>query len=98
MKSRSQSLRRLAPLFVLLAPLSFACGGGNAEIQPCPHTSGAMPATASDVSPPKAAEGPPTPEEAAAFIADVETNLRKLWVARDRAGWVQENFITDDTE
>jgi peptidyl-dipeptidase A len=40
----------------------------------------------------------PTVDEAAAFVADVEDHLRRLWVARDRANWVNENFITDDTE
>jgi peptidyl-dipeptidase A len=40
----------------------------------------------------------PTPAEARSFLDDVEDHLRKLWVARDRAGWVNENFITDDTE
>ena len=38
------------------------------------------------------------PESARAFVADVEDHLRALWVARDRANWVNENFITDDTE
>jgi peptidyl-dipeptidase A len=44
--------------------------------------------------------GPPPPsiDEASAFVADVEAHLRRLWVARDRASWVSENFITDDTE
>jgi peptidyl-dipeptidase A len=37
-------------------------------------------------------------EEARAFVDEVEGNLRRLWVARDRANWVNENFITDDTE
>jgi peptidyl-dipeptidase A len=32
------------------------------------------------------------------FVDDVEANLRRLWVARDRANWVNENFITDDTD
>ena len=40
----------------------------------------------------------PTVQEATAFVDDVEENLRRLWVARDRAGWVAANFITDDTE
>ncbi len=40
----------------------------------------------------------PTVEEARAFMDDVEKQLRPLWIARDRAGWVNENFITDDTE
>ncbi len=37
-------------------------------------------------------------QEAQAFVAGVEADLRRLWVARDRAGWVNQNFITDDTE
>jgi peptidyl-dipeptidase A len=41
---------------------------------------------------------PPTPDEARAFVAEVEDHLRQLWVARDRANWINENFITDDTE
>jgi peptidyl-dipeptidase A len=41
---------------------------------------------------------PPTVEEAQGFYDGVDKDLRRLWVARDRAGWVNENFITDDTE
>jgi len=41
---------------------------------------------------------PPTAEEARAYFDGVDKELRRLWVARDRAGWVNENFITDDTE
>jgi len=37
-------------------------------------------------------------DEARAFVAEVEENLRRLWVARDKALWVNETFITDDTE
>jgi peptidyl-dipeptidase A len=40
----------------------------------------------------------PTVDEARAFVAEVETRLHELWVARDEANWVNENFITDDTE
>jgi peptidyl-dipeptidase A len=40
----------------------------------------------------------PTVEEASAFVAKVNADLRRLWVARDRASWVNQNFITDDTE
>jgi peptidyl-dipeptidase A len=39
-----------------------------------------------------------TPEEARAFLGEVDTNLRKLWVQSSRADWVSQNFITDDTE
>jgi peptidyl-dipeptidase A len=53
----------------------------------------AAPGLPADAGPP-----PPTVAEAIAFVADVEQHLRTLWVARDRANWVNENFITDDTE
>ncbi|HKQ62980.1 MAG TPA: M2 family metallopeptidase [Candidatus Polarisedimenticolaceae bacterium] len=45
-----------------------------------------------------AAPAPPTAKEAEAFLADAEKKLLELWIAGERAGWVQSNFITDDTE
>src|SRR5262249_33770146 len=39
-----------------------------------------------------------TVDEARAFLEKVDKDLRRLWTARDRAGWVAQNFITDDTE
>jgi len=41
---------------------------------------------------------PPTAVEAQKFIEDAEQRLFDLGVRASRAGWVQENFITDDTE
>ncbi|MGB8494824.1 MAG: M2 family metallopeptidase [Candidatus Acidiferrum sp.] len=40
----------------------------------------------------------PTPEEAKKFIEDAEQRLFDLNNRASRASWVQENFITDDTE
>src|SRR5271168_2556653 len=40
----------------------------------------------------------PTAAEADAFIANSEEKLFDLAVKAQRAAWVQENFITDDTE
>ena len=40
----------------------------------------------------------PTIEEARAFIDAAEKRLLDLGTAAQRANWVQENFITDDTE
>jgi peptidyl-dipeptidase A len=40
----------------------------------------------------------PTPAEAAQFMRQAEDRLRDLSIKAQRAGWVQENFITDDTE
>ena len=47
---------------------------------------------------PTAAETAPTVAEADAFIADAEQKLFDLGVKAQRAAWVQENFITEDTE
>jgi peptidyl-dipeptidase A len=43
-------------------------------------------------------KAPPTTVEAQKFIEDAEQRLFDLGVKASRAGWVQENFITDDTE
>jgi peptidyl-dipeptidase A len=43
-------------------------------------------------------KAPPTAVEAQKFIEDAEQRLFDLGVKASRAGWVQENFITDDTE
>jgi peptidyl-dipeptidase A len=40
----------------------------------------------------------PTAAEAERFISQAETRLNELNTRAARAGWVQENFITDDTE
>jgi peptidyl-dipeptidase A len=40
----------------------------------------------------------PTSEEAKKFIEDAEQRLFELGVKAGRAAWVQENFITEDTE
>src|SRR5256885_17038554 len=42
--------------------------------------------------------GLPTEEEAKAFLDDAEKRLFDISVKASRASWVQENFITDDTE
>jgi peptidyl-dipeptidase A len=95
---KARLLTSLAPisfasfaLLALLAPLaSVASGCGGAEpapAAPCPKVSVAAPSS-----------GAATAEEAKAFIDQVDKDLRRLWVARDRAGWTNQNFITDDTE
>jgi peptidyl-dipeptidase A len=44
------------------------------------------------------AKGAATVAEAQAFMKKAEDQLEDLGVRASRAGWVQENFITDDTE
>src|ERR1700743_2598233 len=41
---------------------------------------------------------PPTVEESGKFLADAEVRLLDLGVKASHANWVQENFITEDTE
>jgi peptidyl-dipeptidase A len=104
-RGRSGAVNRKARLLTSLAPISFAsfallallaplasvasgCGGAEpAPAAPCPKVSVAAPSS-----------GAATAEEAKAFIDQVDKDLRRLWVARDRAGWTNQNFITDDTE
>jgi len=44
------------------------------------------------------AKGAPTVAEAERFVKGAEARLTALAIRADRAGWVTENFITDDTE
>ena len=53
---------------------------------------------ASTAAPPGPGGKSPTAAEAKAFIEDVETHLLAFGIASDRADWVQQNFITEDTE
>jgi peptidyl-dipeptidase A len=79
-----------------LVTIAAACGDATpppqAPAPKCPEPIAAPPVT------PTTAQGPATPEEAKRFVAEVDKDLRRLWIARDRAGWVNQNFITDDTE
>ncbi len=39
-----------------------------------------------------------TVDDAQEFIEQTERELLELWIANERAGWVQANFITEDTD
>jgi peptidyl-dipeptidase A len=41
---------------------------------------------------------PPTAADAAAFLKEVDAQLLQLGISLSQAGWVQQNFITVDTE
>lgn len=76
------SVASLGPVIALAA-----CGGGEPSAK-APSNAAAQPTTSA----------PATPDEAKKFASQVDKDLRRLWIARDRAGWVNQNFITDDTE
>ena len=85
------SLSFAPAVFVLLAA---ACGG---ESPPPPQTPSAPepPRHGVQTAPVVSAA---TADGAKKFMTEVDKDLRRLWVARDRAGWINQNFITDDTE
>jgi peptidyl-dipeptidase A len=79
--------------------LAVACGGETPPpAAPCPKCPdpGAAHGGSASTSPPTPSAA--TPEEAKKFVEQVDKDLRRLWIARDRAAWVNQNFITDDTE
>ena len=65
---------------------------GCPEDAPPPPAPTAAPTTTSTA--PEAA----TPAQAKAFMEEVDRELKKLFIKRERAGWVSSNFITSDTE
>lgn len=79
-----------------------ACGGGQeARCPQAPSTTApATPVSNALAAVSGTAKSAPAPsvDEARAFFAQVDKDVRRLWIARDRAGWVSQNFITDDTE
>jgi peptidyl-dipeptidase A len=56
------------------------------------------PALAAVAATAPAPAAPPTVAEARKFIEAAEAELLDLWIAAERASWVLETFITDDTE
>jgi peptidyl-dipeptidase A len=91
---------RSLPATLLLASavplLAAACGGSPGDNAMTPANPPPLPPPVTVTAP--AAPAGPTVDQAVAFVEDVEAHLSKLWPARDQALWVNENFITDDTE
>jgi len=88
-KPRSFSSRfRIAPL-ALVALVGIAC-----EQPPAPPPATTAPAASASA---KSTPAAPTVEEATAFAARVDKDLKKLWTAAARASWVNQTYITDDT-
>ena len=60
----------------------------------CATTTSSQPQTSDKPGP----RGKPTAEEAKAFVAKLDVELRRLAVRSSTAEWIKNNFITDDTE
>lgn len=94
--NRLRSLASLAASIASAATVLAACTD-VAQVEPavpCPPASAAT--TAPTLAPPP--EAAPTEADARAFLTDVDRDLRRVWTQSSRAGWVQANFITDDTD
>jgi peptidyl-dipeptidase A len=93
-KSRLVSV--LAP--AVLASFVVSCGGAPTPppapaVAPEPTAPSAPPTSAA-----QAAGAKPTAEDAARFMDQVEKDLRRIWVHQARTAWVNQTFITDDTD
>ncbi|MBI4914568.1 MAG: M2 family metallopeptidase [Acidobacteria bacterium] len=79
------------------------CGSAQWQAAPCPSCASQRPPDGSAPEPAGGRSGPEAEAEVSAaaaqkFMDGVEAELRRLWVRRERAGWVAANFITEDTE
>ena len=92
---------RSVPLtFVVLAALALsACATAPTAMPPADPTPPAMIEAAAPAPPPPPPPPPgPTVEEATKFANDAEARLAEMNVDSQRASWVQQNFITEDTQ
>lgn len=93
MKSQSLLLGRTLTTGLLAAVLS-GCGAGAPSITPPPPP----PPPAAEPVAEAPAEEQPTAEEAQAFLAQIDEDLRRLYLKRDRSAWVNMTYITEDTD
>lgn len=91
-RSRAVVLPFLLPLAVAgcdESAFSPPAGDGGVAVL-APQGSGAPAASAAGAK--------PTAEEATRFIDKADADLKRFWVQGARAAWINENFITDDTD
>ncbi|XXR44196.1 M2 family metallopeptidase [Sorangium sp. So ce381] len=92
------------PLMLVALGLGAACSGAaSPTTAPAPPRQGEeAPATPAPVGArPEAAPqqaAPPGPAEAQAFVAAVDRELRRLRIQSARASWVNQTYLTDDTD
>jgi peptidyl-dipeptidase A len=89
--------RRSLAIVLALAP-AVVLAAASCEVLPPPPPPAVVAAPPAAPPPAVAAPARPTVDDARAFLAVVDTDLRRLWVASSRASWVAQNFITDDTD
>ncbi|XXU62015.1 M2 family metallopeptidase [Sorangium sp. So ce1097] len=89
----------LPPAMLIALGLGAACG---AAPPPAPPPSAGPDALAAPAAPPPQAAprpaAPPTVAEAQAFFSGVDRDLRALRLRSSRAAWINQTFLTDDTD
>jgi peptidyl-dipeptidase A len=94
-------MRRILSLFAL-SFVSASCTPSATPLTPSPpdpaSSQGASTVPATTTPALDANSLPMNADGAKAFLADLDAGLRKVWVAEQRAAWVNENFITDDSD
>jgi peptidyl-dipeptidase A len=95
-----QQKSRSALALTALVAGSIACSGGDTTPEAkCPPAAAAPGGEGRAASNPAAVpQGPPTIAEATAFVDAVDAELKRLWTRGARAGWVNQTFITEDTD
>ncbi|XXY90810.1 M2 family metallopeptidase [Sorangium sp. So ce296] len=93
----------LRPLMLVALGLGSACSGAASPAPAPPAPGGEAPAPPAAPAAPRPqaalpAEAPPNVAEAQAFLAGVDRDLRRLRLQSARAGWVNQTFLTDDTD
>src|ERR1051326_6049617 len=92
-------LNRIRQSFVVRSALVVLLAACTVPAQTAPKKAAAKSSSqSSGASSSTHAKGAATVAEAQAFMKKAEDQLLDLGVRAGRAGWVQENFITDDTE
>ncbi len=88
-------IRPHLPLTLALFAAAAGCGPA-----PCPAAPEPPPVVAPAPPPPSAAPAAalPSPEEATRFLSGVDADLRRLWTHSARAAWVNQTYITDDSD
>ncbi|WP_050436221.1 M2 family metallopeptidase [Chondromyces crocatus] len=74
--------------------MTSGCGGGAQGAAEAPSGAASPQAVAAASATPAA----PTVEEARAFFAEVDQELRRLWTDSSRAAWINQTYIIEDTD
>ena len=90
--------RRYAPLMIvtLLGPMSPLLGSCAGSPPPPPEPRPAPPVAAPQPVAPRPAG--PTVAQAVRWIQLVDGRLKKLWEDRERISWVNQTYLTHDTD